>query len=287
MHVLTKILVVFCAVLSLLLAALTMAFATNADRIRANFDAERALRLSSEAEARAQIAAAASAAATAEARLQASENDKTSLHESLSQLRSEATARRTELERAKADADAIRNQTSQLNATAETQAALIKSYREEVTRLRDELVKSSKREIDLVDRINELTGQREVLEQNARALKEQLEETKLSLQSSAGGSGRMTGAAAVTEPREFSGPLVRAMVTEVTTTETGELVTINEGSNRGLRENMLLHVIRGNDFVASIVLVRVEPGSSVGKVTLTRKGMNVLRDDVVLSRLTP
>lgn len=288
MHVLTKILVVFCAVLSLLLAALTMAYATNADRIRANFDSERALRLSSEAEARAQIAAAASAAATAEARLQASENDKTSLHESLSQLRSEATARRTELERAKADADAIRNQTSQLNATAETQAALIKSYREEVTRLRDELVKSSKREIDLVDRINELTGQREVLEQNARALKEQLEETKLSLQSSAGGgSGRMTGAAAVTEPREFSGPLVRAMVTEVTATETGELVTINEGSNRGLRENTLLHVIRGNDFVASIVLVRVEPGSSVGKVTLTRKGMSVLRDDVVLSRLTP
>ena len=215
MHVLTKILVVFCAVLSLLLAALTMAFATNADRIRANFDAERALRLSSEAEARAQIAAAASAAATAEARLQASENDKTSLHESLSQLRSDATARRTELERAKADSDAIRNQTSQLNATAETQAALIKSYREEVTRLRDELVKSSKREIDLVDRINELTGQREVLEQNARALKEQLEETKLSLQSSAGGAGKMTGAAAVTEPREFSGPLVRAMVTEV------------------------------------------------------------------------
>lgn len=287
MHVLTKILVVFCAVLSLLLAALTMAYATNADRIRANFDSERALRLSSEAEARAQIAAAASAAATAEARLQASENDKTSLYESLSQLRSEATARRTELERAKADADAIRNQTSQLNATAETQAALIKSYREEVTRLRDELVKASKREIDLVDRINELTGQREVLEQNARALKEQLEETKLSLQSSAGGSGRMTGAAAVTEPREFSGPLVRAMVTEVTTTETGELVTINEGSNRGLRENTLLHVIRGNDFVASIVLVRVEPGSSVGKVTLTRKGMSVLRDDVVLSRLTP
>jgi hypothetical protein len=77
------------------------------------------------------------------------------------------------------------------------------------------------------------------------------------------------------------------MVTEVTTTETGELVTINEGSNRGLRENTLLHVIRGNDFVASIVLVRVEPGSSVGKVTLTRKGMSVLRDDVVLSRLTP
>lgn len=286
MHVLTKILVVFCAVLSLLLAALTMAFATNADRIRANFDSERALRLSSEAESRAQIAAAASAAATAEARLQASENDKTSLHESLSQLRSDATARRTELERAKADSDAIRNQTSQLNATAETQAGLIKSYREEVTRLRDELVTASKREIDLVDRINELTGQREVLEQNARALKEQLEETKLSLQSSSSGAGRLAGAAAVTEPREFSGPLVRATVTEVTATETGELVTINEGSNRGLRENTLLHVIRGNDFVASVVLVRVEPGSSVGRVTLTAKGKNVLRDDVVLSRLT-
>lgn len=284
MHVLTKILVVFCAVLSLLLAALTMAFATNADRIRSSFDAERAQKVALEALHKEQISGAAAERTTMEARLQTSDNDKRSLNEQLSQLSSERTTLRTEVATAKADADSLRNQISEFGPTMATQTALIKNYRDEVTRLRDDLVKATKREIELVDRINDLTGQREVLEQNSRALKEQLEETKLSIQSSqqAGGS---SGAAAMPEAREFGGPLVRAAITDVTPSPTGELVVINEGSNRGLRDNMLMHVIRGNDFVASIVLVRVEPSTAVGKITLLRKGMRVLKDDIVLSRL--
>jgi hypothetical protein len=286
-HVLTKILVVFCAVLSLLLAALSMAYATNADRIKASVEHERTYRLSTEAEARDQVTGMATEKAKLQQQLQASETEKGSINQELSNLRSQRTDLLSQVERAKADADAIRNQISQLGATADTQAALIKNYRDEVTRLRDDLVKASKREIELVDRVNELTGQREVLEQNARALKEQLEEAKLSFQSAqqSGTGASLAGATAVTEPREFTGPLVRANVTEVTNSPTGDLVVINEGSNRGLKDNMLLHVIRGNDFVASIVLIRVEPNSAVGKITLTRKGMQVLKDDVVLSRI--
>ncbi len=285
MHVLTKILVVFCAVLSLLLAALTMAFATNADRIRASIDSERANRVALESQYREQIAGYAAEKATIEARLQASDADRTSLNQQVSQLSSERTSLRTEVERAKADADAIRNQISEFGATSATQTALIKSYRDEVSRLRDELVKASKREIELVDRINDLTGQREVLEQNSRALKEQLEETKLSIQSSQQAGSGVSASFAAAEPREYTGPLIRAAVTEVTSSPTGDLVVINEGSNRGLRENTLLHVIRGQDYVASIALVRVEPSTSVGRITLVRKGMQVLRDDTVLSRL--
>ena len=41
MHWLTKMLVLFVAVLSLLLSALTMAFAVNVDRIRADYQNER------------------------------------------------------------------------------------------------------------------------------------------------------------------------------------------------------------------------------------------------------
>jgi predicted RNase H-like nuclease (RuvC/YqgF family) len=284
-HVLTKILVVFCAVLSLLLAALSMAYATNADRIKASIDSERALRLMAEGTAKEQVTGYATEKANLAKQLQAMEAERASLNQDLSNLRAERTDLRSQVERSKADADAIRNQISQLGATADTQAALIKNYRDEVTQLRDELVKASKREIELVDRVNELTGQREVLEQNARALKEQLEETKLSLQSAQSGGTGLTGAAAVTEPREFTGPLVRASVTEVTSSPTGDLVVINEGSNRGLKDNTLMHVLRGNDFVASITLIRVEPGTSVGRITLTRKGMQVLKDDIVLSRL--
>jgi len=292
-HVLTKILVVFCAVLSLLLAALTMSYATNADRIKGSVESEKILRLASETTQRENVSSYASEKTKLQTDMQSLENDKQRLEQSLSTLRSEATGLRSQVETARAEADGIRNQVSQLGATTQTQAALIRNYREEVTKLRDDLVKASKREIELVDRMNELTGQREVLEQNARALKEQLEEAKISMQSSSSGTTGtpglgMTGSSSGgmgMEPREFAGPLVRAVVTDVTTGPTGSLVTINEGANRGLKEGTLMHITRANDFVASIELIKVEPSTAVGRITLTSKGKTISRDDTVLSRL--
>lgn len=285
MHVLTKILAVFCAVMSLVLAALSMAYATNADRIRASLEAERSLRIASEAAATAQVENIAFERTTMQDRHRAVESRADALEREVQAIRAERTQMRSELERARADADAIRNQISQLGATADTQAALIKNYREEVTRLRDELVRASKREIELVDRVNELTSQREVLEQTGRALKEQLEETRLSLQTAQSGGAATLGATQAPVARELPGPLVRASISEITDSPTGTLVVINEGTNRGLRENTQMYVIRGSDFVANIELIRVEPNSAVGRVTLTRKGMQIQRDDVVLSRL--
>ena len=47
------------------------------------------------------------------------------------------------------------------------------------------------------------------------------------------------------------------------------MVVINEGSNRGLKDNILMNIARGDSqFVASIVLTMVEPARAVGRVTL-------------------
>ncbi len=284
MHFVTKVLVVFCAILSLVLAALTMAYATNADRIRGSFEAEREEKLSAQATARSQIEGYATEKAGIEDRQRAAESQVRDLTKQFDAMQAEKTELRSQVEQAKADAISIRNQLAQFGATADSKQALIKNYRDEVTKLRDDLVNSSKREIELVDRINDLSSQREVLEQNARALKEQLEEIKL--QTAQAGSVGGLAAVSATEARELSGPLVRARVLEVASNPTGDLIVISEGANRGLKQNTIMNIVRGNDFVARIVLITVEPDKSVGRVNLYgRSGAQVMKDDTVLSRL--
>jgi hypothetical protein len=84
--------------------------------------------------------------------------------------------------------DAIVNQIDQLAATNKTQALLIDSYRNEVTKLRENELTYRKREIELVDRVNDLESQTEVQGGNIRALQEQLVECKR-LVDAGGGAG--------------------------------------------------------------------------------------------------
>lgn len=284
MHVVTKILIVFCAILSLILAALTMAFATNASAIRKSVGDEQARRIAAE------TAVASNAQQWAQEKLgwadvrSGLEQSEAAARNDVSKLQAERTDLRARLEASQADAAAIRNQIAQLGATTDTQAALIKAYRDEVTGLREAMLTGSKKEIELVDRINDLESAREVLEQSARALKEQLEELKLVNQGLQQNGGMAASSIATSAPRELPGPLVRARIVETFRSPAGEeMVVLDEGSNRGIKENIAMNVTRGDQFVAGIVITTVEPGRSVGRVTLGK--MAVSRDDVVLSRL--
>ncbi|HMN39597.1 MAG TPA: hypothetical protein PKE29_02050 [Phycisphaerales bacterium] len=290
MHIVTKILMVFCAVLSLLLAALTMAYAANANALKSSIAAERNAASAAKSTASAQLAEHANEMTNQTARLTAIENTLRQKEVEVANLQKERTDLSSRVQQAEADANSIRNQISQAAATVQTQAKLIDSYRSEVGALRQTMLDVEKRNIELTDKINDLASQREVLEQNARALKEQLEETKLNLQAaqSAGAGSVGSGVANMSSRapvRELPGPLVRASVTEVFKSASGDdMVVINEGSNRGLKEGVLMNVVRADAFVATIVLTKIEPTGSVGRVTTTRTGA-VQSGDTVLSRL--
>jgi hypothetical protein len=282
-HAVTKILAVFCAILCLVLAALTMAFAANADAIRRSHKSIDSARIAAESASKNEVAQFAQERVTSEERFRALQAELAARSKEVSDLQSQRTTLLADLERAQAESASIKNQIAQLGATTQTQASVITNYHQEVTSLRDELLSSSKREIDLVDRINDLESAREVLEQNSRALKEQLEEAKLAVQN----AGRPGGGTA-DEPRELAGPLIRARVVDVKKSPSGEdLVVISEGANRGVKENALLHIVRGGDtFVGSVVITSVEPGQAVGKLNLYGKQITVQAGDMVLSRLT-
>lgn len=288
MHVVTKILIVFCAVLCLVLSALSIAYAGNATALRDSVKSLQARAAAAETAAGNEIAQAAQEKTVQAERLQALQNEVASRAKEIADLQTERTSLRADLERATADAASIRNQISQLGATSDTQAKLINAYRDEVNKLREANLSAQKREIELVDRVNELDASREVLEQNARALKEQLEETKLQLaQAQQGGASGAAARVADATPRELSGSLVRAQVLEVFRSPTGDtMVTISEGANRGVRENALMHMIRGADeFIGSIVITAVEPNRSVGRLNTYGRAAAAQAGDTVLSRL--
>lgn len=284
MHIVTKILVVFCAILSLLLAALTMAYASNAQALRDSYKSADNARIAAEVGAKLEVQNAAEKEARNANALRALEGQLAEKEGRISNSSSEVSRLTAELEQSKADGASIRNQIAQGTVTIETQTNLLKTYSEEVTALREQLLAGTKREIELVDQITDLQAAREVLEQNARALKEQLEETKLSLQQlQQGGSVASPGSVAM--PRELAGPIVRAKVAETFSTPSGDMVVISEGTNRGIRENAKMHIVRGAQYIGSIEVTTVEPTQCVGKVTFIASDARVQKDDTVLSRL--
>ncbi len=282
MHVVTKILLVFCAVLSLLLAALTMSYAANAGAIRDGYKAMEMDKLAAQA-ARDDIQSQwQQKEAELVAKVEAAEREKLQFQTEAREVQAQRTELRTQLEQEKAAGQTVANQIVGFTGTVGTQADVIKVYREEVTKLRDDMVKSARRESELLDRINDLEGQREVLEGNARALQEQLKEVQLALQSAQAGT---TGARA-DQPFEHVGAPIYARVISVTKSPNGDdLVTISEGANRSIKANMLMNIKRGDQFLAKLVILSVDPNGAVGRVDKLGRDITIQADDQVVSTL--
>lgn len=277
MHPVTKVLVVFAALLSIGLAALTIAFTANAERIRADFSAER------ESAAAARDAASRDMAAHNEERnrlraeIDALHNQVSELTSRLDAVQRENSRLLADLKSAETGALAVQAQLDQLTATNETLSNIIARYRDEVTTLRDNELRYAQREIELSDRVSDLSGQLEVAIENNRALQEQLVEMRDQL--AAGGAAR-TG-----ETIARAAIPVRARITGVKRSPSGDLlVQIDAGSNDQLRERMELSIVRGDRFLAKVVITTVDITESVGRVDfLGRPATEIRAGDYVIS----
>ena len=284
MHVLTKVFVVIAAVLSVALSALVIAFAVNTDRIREDYQTV--------VSAKASIEAQASAGSTI------ADQEKTRLNSMIEQLsRNEATLKATlgnlENERntlsaarskAETERDAITSKIAELGETAKTQATLITSYRDEVTTLRKNELDYRQRALDMDNRLNDLESQREVLEQNFRALQEQLAEAKRA-SGTPSAAGIVSGAA--DQAFVYTGPRIQGRIEDVKVDPaTGKtLVKLSVGTNDKVARNMKMFVVRGDEFVANVIVTQPDMKWSVAEVTLTNKGQTVTVGDLVVSKV--
>lgn len=288
MHIVTKFLIVFAAVLSMLLAGLTIAYTSNAGALR------EAVQL---AENKASQASAQASAVTA-----TSASERESLNQKIAALEAalqQAVSRTADLqgENAKllAEVNGLKQaavshsaQIDQFTAVVQTYAALNKAHAEELNNLRAKELNSARKEIELSDRINDLLGELEVARETSRSLQEQLVEARETLDRTQSGGGGSIGAAAadtglIRAPANF-----RSQVNDVREDAAGNtMVTIPAGANNGLRERMRLSIVR-DGFLATLILERVDQNESVGRVDfLGRSGSVSIRpgDRVIASTL--
>jgi hypothetical protein len=276
-HIVTKVLVVFAAILAVLLSALTMAYAVNSDRIVASLTSERDQRSVIQAQ-------------LDQAKAQAREHE-THLTRQLDEIRREAADRNarireleaertrliTSVQQAENRGEAIRGEIGQLNASVATLARLTENYRDEVTLLRDNELGYRRREIELVDRLNDLESQREVLEQSTRALQEQLAEARRAIEQGVpGADARQTAAFAPSIP--ISGRVTNV----IKDTATGKpLAMINVGANNNVRNNMQLVITRNGQFVGNLIITRTDLQWSLGEIDYLGRQIEVQAGDVV------
>jgi hypothetical protein len=210
-------------------------------------------------------------------------SQKTQLGTQIASLQTERTKLLQDVATATNARDAIVNQIDQLAATNKTQALLIDSYRNEVTKLRENELTYRKREIELVDRVNDLESQTEVQGGNIRALQEQLVECKRLVD--AGGGAVQTRTANEAYSPSFP---VNGRVTQVMTDPSNQkpMAVVNVGTNNQIRENMKLMIVRGGEFIANFKVTQVDMQWARGEIDYLGRKVSVQQGDTVQSSAT-
>ena len=288
MHILTKVFVLFAAVLSILMAALAISYSVNADRITADYSDA----LAASVTARNDLAGVKAAHG----------QEKAAMQEDINRLQDELASRdadtrrleasNAELRIARRQAESARESISakiaQLGVTTETQAKIIDEYKTELSRLREAELSYRDEKIDLEKSLSDLQSQVIVYEQVKRALQEQIAEMRLAMSGGSANSNSSSSSSATQTPTEISGPLVRGSIDEVLNDpSSGDmLVKINLGSNDRLRENTRLYVHRGpNIYLGEIVVTRVDLNHAVGRVAYVAQNQAIREGDQVMSKL--
>jgi TolA-binding protein len=284
-HILTKVFVVLAAVLSLLLSALTVTYSVNAEQVRRSYvDADRA-REAAEVALVAQTEMHGREAEALRRGVETSEQQVAELRADLGTLQLANDRLLKELNDARLEADQVRAQITQFGVANETQTTLIGKYRDEVTRLRENELRFRDQRLSLEDTIADQSSQILVLEQQRRALEEQIAELRDAAQGGSLASAGEGDAPVLTLDRYVQGR-VSQIRTEAGTGE--PLVQLNVGSSDGLRENVEMYVVRdGTTFIANVVVESVDLQNATARVTLTAQGASVREGDEVRSRLLP
>jgi len=287
-HSFTKFFVVLAALLSLMVAALTITYSVNTQRIADQFrDVQRANE-QAQIQLRTQAQAHTDEVASLRSELESRDREIAELRSDLNQQTLENQELIARVREAEAEAKAVQGRITQLGVTAETLTSLVENYREEVRTLRDQQLRNRNQRLDLEDRIADLASENQVFEDTIRALREQLAEARRAVQTAAAGNGAGNGQGdRVAAGRTVPGPTIFGRVTDVRQAQADDrtLVEVNLGSNDQITEGTELYAVRGSDYVGTLVVDRVDLQSSVAYVRLTNRDMQVREGDEIRSRI--
>ncbi len=285
MHILTKVFVLFAAILSVLMAALAISYTANAGRIVDDYnDMRSAVTGAKESEA--------AQRAVFDRELEAKNQQIESLRQQIATLEGTLRERDGSLsealvraEQASHEADAIRGQISQLGVATGTQAKIIDSYRDELQDLRVSELRWRGEKLDLEDELADQESRINVYERNERSLKEQIASMQDQIRQLRNGGA--IGQGGPRGPVEIQGPAIRGVVQEVRRDASGAtVIQVSLGQRDRVSSNNKLYLVRGTRYLGEMVIDRPDVNSSVGRIlNLSSNDISIQAGDTVLSRL--
>jgi vacuolar-type H+-ATPase subunit E/Vma4 len=283
-HFLTKVFVVIATVLSIALSALTIAYATNTDRIRRDYEQQRGKLGMVEASHATSAAQHGSAVTRLNETIASMQNELSQTKGQLTDLQGQRSTLIAERDKANAERSTTQAKIDELAEVAKTQATLLTNYREEVEKLRNSELAFRQQRLDLEDRISDLESQREVLDQNYRALQEELAAIKTEAQGGRVAAGAVSGSSGAFT---YAGPIIQGRVESVERdAATSKLMAkLNVGTNDKVAKNMRLYVIRDNNFVGNLVVTNADLSFSVGAFDSLGLANEVKAGDLIVSRV--
>ena len=288
MHILTKVFVLFAAVLSIMMAALAISYSVNADRVIRDYRDAVARADGAVSALQAQGAANSLQTAAMKKDLDASQDELASRDADTRRLEASNSELRISLRQAEAARESISSKIAQLGVAVETQAKIIDEYKNRITRLTEAELNYRDEKIDLEKTLSDLESQVIVYEQNTRALKEQIEELRGMVNTTSVAGTTNTG---YQVPTEIAGAPIQGSIDEVRTDPaSGEtLVQINLGTNDRIRENSQLYIHRSNGstntYLGDLVIVSVDLNHAVGRISYQVPSQSIRTGDRVLSKL--
>lgn len=266
MHILTKLLVVLAAVLSVLLSGLTIAYTSNAEALRSAIDRSQARAVAAETDARESIRREAAARDNLERQI---ESIQTTLAESRSAVNDLETSNARLLAENKRLTIAEQNYQTSIDdyaARVDQSNEVLNGFRQELVTLRQRELSLQRRELELTDRLADLESEIEAKDGTLRALREQIVDLEQTLAGGPARGGEQRGVVAA--PRSF-----QARVLQVQRDANNDLlVSIDAGTNDRLENKMKLNIVRSGRFLGTITLERVDLNEAVGRVTLRATG---------------
>jgi len=276
-HVLSKVFIVFAAILSVLLSALTIAYASNSGRLAAEYRASEALAISKSSALDLERVQASERVGVHSTQIANVQGLVTNLNSQVATLQQERAQLEADHQAAVNSSKALENNISQFRETIDTQTNLIAAFREELTTLRDNELAFRRARLELEDRISDLESQNEVLTQTNRGLQEALAQAQAQLGSNRGTTGGTTGTG-----REING---RVTTVNTDSSTQRQFVQVSLGTADGVRVGSRLTIQRPGLYIADAEVTRVELQSCVATVLqMNNSGQTIQSGDTVSLR---
>lgn len=286
MHIVTKFLVVVAAILSVLLSGLVVAYSFNHRAVKDDYQQLVGLNNSLNATIAEHSAVLNRQQLAAERSQNALQSEISSLRSQLDTVQGTIADLRRENERLRVAEGASSARIDEFTALLGTYAELDERRSDELDRLRERQLAAAQREIEYLDRINDLSGQLENATETNRSLQIQLAQLREQLETAQFGTAGTMATSGTREGVRRAPADFRGRVLSVRTDASGiTYAAINAGTSDQLAERMRFNIVRDGQFIATVQLQRVDINEAMGIVDTLGRDVQIREGDIVLPTL--